>query len=56
MTDEIKLLLALNQLENVMKLMKNSEYENYLCSHLILVQVELQRQLTNLRHSTKIKR
>ena len=56
MTPETKLLLALQQIENLISLLKENEYEKYLYSHLIQVQVELKRQLTNLTHSSKIKK
>ena len=55
MTPETKLLLALQQIENLISLLKENEYEKYLYSRLIQVQVELKRQLTNLTHSSKIK-
>jgi hypothetical protein len=55
MTEEIKLILALQQIENLTSLLKGNEYQQYLYSHLIQMQVELQRQLTNLKHSSKIK-
>jgi len=56
MTPETKLLLALQQIENLTSLLKENEYEKYLYSRLIQVQVELKRQLTNLTHSSKIKK
>ena len=51
----MRLLLALHQIENLTSLLANNEYEKYLNSHLIQIQVELQRQLTNLKHSSKMK-
>jgi hypothetical protein len=53
MTQQIKLILALNQIENLTELIKDNEYERFLYSHLISIQTELQRQLTNLNSSTK---
>lgn len=53
MNTEIKLLLALYQIENLTSLLSQNEYEKYLYSHLIQIQVELQRQLTNMKHSNK---
>lgn len=55
MNDQTKLILALMQIENLTCLTKGNEYETFLYGHLISVQVELQRQLTNLTHSSKIK-
>jgi len=52
---EIKLLLALNQIENITQLISNNEYESYLISHLIPIQTEVKRQLTNLTQSSKMK-
>jgi len=55
MNEQTKLILALMQIENLISLIKGNEYEQHLYGHLISVQVELQRQLTNLTHSSKIK-
>jgi len=55
MTQQNKLILALHKIENLTSLLKGNEYERFLNSHLIYIQVELQRQLTNLTHSSKIK-
>ena len=55
MNEQTKLILALMQIENLISLIKDNEYQKFLHSHLISVQVELQRQLTNLTHSSKIK-
>ena len=55
MNEQTKLILALMQIDNLTSLIEDNEYQKYLYSHLISVQVELQRQLTNLTHSSKIK-
>jgi len=55
MNEKTKLILALMQIDNLASLTKGNEYEKFLHSHLISIQVELQRQLTNLNHSSKIK-
>lgn len=55
MSQEIKLILALQQIENLTSLLEGNEYQSYFYSRLISIQVELQRQLTNLQHSAKIK-
>lgn len=45
MTEKTKLVLALQQIENLTKLLKDNPYERFLYGHLISVQVELNRQL-----------
>lgn len=54
MNEQTKLILALMQVENLTNLIEGNEYQQFLYSHLVSVQVELQRQLTNLTHSTKM--
>jgi len=55
MNQQTKLLLGLQQIENLNALIADNEYQKYLHLHLTIIQVELQRQLTNLNHSSKIK-
>lgn len=55
MNTEIKLLLALYQIENLISLLSQNEYEQYFDSHLIPIKVELQRRLTNTNYYSKIK-
>jgi hypothetical protein len=55
MTDEMKILLALNQLDNIMELVKGNQWEIFFSRNLIPVRIELCRQLTCLQHSAKIK-
>ena len=55
MNDNTKLILALMQIENLISLLQQNPYQQYLHSHLTQIKVELNRQLTNLTHSTKIK-
>jgi hypothetical protein len=55
MTEQTKFILALMQVENISKLIENNEYEKFFVSHLIPIKIELERQLTNLNHSLKIK-
>lgn len=55
MNQTSKLLFALMQIENIIKLVKGNEYEKFFSSHLSPVIYELQRQLTNLKQSSKIK-
>lgn len=56
MTEQTKLILALQQIDNLTSLLDGNEYQSFLCSHLISMRCELQRQLTNLTHSTTIKK
>jgi hypothetical protein len=55
MKDEMKILLALDQLENVMNLVKGNQWEIFFFRNLIPVRIELRRQLTCLQNSAKIK-
>ena len=55
MNDQMKMILALQQINNITELVKDNEYERFLYGHLISVRVELERQLTNLTHHSKIK-
>ena len=48
MNDKSKLILALQQINNLTSLLHENEYEKFLYSHLISIEVELKRQLTNL--------
>jgi hypothetical protein len=50
-----KLIFALMQIDNLTKLLKDNEYESFLYSHLISIDVELKRQLTNIKYHSKIK-
>ena len=57
MTEEIKLNLALMQVNNILSLIKENQYESFMRNKLIEVQVELNRQLsllTNTNYYTKI--
>ena len=42
-----KLILALQQIDNIVELMSDNEYRNYLYGQLITIKVELERQLSN---------
>jgi hypothetical protein len=55
MNQTSKLLFALQQVEGIGKLMKGNKYEHYITTFLAPVNAELQRQLTNLKQSSKIK-
>jgi hypothetical protein len=56
MSDEkTKLVFALMQVENISELLEGNEYDHYLSTHLLPIQYELERQLTNLQNHSKIK-
>ena len=57
MTQTIKLLFILNQIEGIAKLVKDNEYENYYKSYLTPIFYETKRQLllTKTQTSTTIK-
>ena len=55
MTDETKILLALQQIDNVMELVKGNNWEIFFSRQLLPAHYELRRQLTCLQHSAKIK-
>jgi len=54
MSEQTKLILALMQIDNIISLIEDNEYQKFMYGHLVSVKVELQRQLTNLTHSSKI--
>ena len=55
MNQRTKLLFLLDQVDEIVELLKGNDYEEYFTSHLIPVHIELNRQLTNLSQSSKIK-
>ena len=55
MNQKTKLILALQQTENIYNLIQDNQYTGFFASHLLPVKYELERQLTNLSHSSKIK-
>jgi hypothetical protein len=54
MDQKIKLLLALDQIDNLTSLFEGNEYQSFLYSHLISIQTEIRRQLTNLSSSATL--
>ena len=50
MNEKERLLLALQQINNITSLLQDNKYKHYLYSNLITIEVELQRQLTNLTY------
>ena len=55
MDDITKLILAKYQVENIIELIKDNEYRQYMFMHLNPVFYELERQLKNLTIADKIK-
>lgn len=55
MTEEYKLEVSLQLVEELSNLIEGNEYEQFFNQHLIPVKVELERQLTNLQSQSKIK-
>ena len=47
MNEQTKLILALIQIDNLISLTNDNEYQKVLYSHLISIQVELKRQLSH---------
>ena len=52
--ERVRLLLALNQVDNITELTKNNEWKTYIYNHLSPVKYELERQLSNLSDSKEI--
>ena len=55
MDQKMKLTLALMQVENIRELLKDGPFYGFFTSHLLPVKFEIERQLTNIQHSSKIK-
>jgi len=47
MSEQMKLILALQQIDNITSLLQNNKYQKFLYNHLIQIDVELKRQLSN---------
>jgi len=56
MNEETKLILGLQQIDNLVSLIQGNECEEYLHRQLIKVKIHLHRQLTNLTHSSTIEK
>jgi hypothetical protein len=52
MKEQTKLILALQQIDNLTKLLKDNEYQQFLCSKLISAKIELERQLSHYGTTT----
>ena len=46
MNNQTKLILALHQIDNLTSLLEGNDWQKFLYSHLVPIQVELQRQLS----------
>lgn len=55
MTDEQKIIFALMQVDNITNLIEGLPYEKFFVSHLMPMKIEFERQLTNIKHSSKLK-
>lgn len=53
MDKHIKLVLALQQTENIFELLKDGEYAGFFSSHLLSIKFEIERQLFLLTKSNK---
>ena len=56
MDKQTKLILALYQVDNIINLIEDNEYKQYMFMHLNPVYYELKRQLTNLSIADKIEK
>jgi hypothetical protein len=55
MDEQTKLILALHQVEGITGLTKDNPYKQFIFMHLNSIKCELERQLTNLTATSKIK-
>ena len=53
MTEIDRLVSAIHQLDNIVKLTENNEYKQFIHTRLISIKYELLRQLTNLNDRNK---
>jgi len=53
MNKQTKLILALQQTENIYSLLQEGEYAAFFASHLLPVKYEIERQLTCLTNTNK---
>jgi len=51
MNEQTKLILALQQVDNLTELLAGNQYENYMFQRLITLKVELERQLSHYASS-----
>ena len=53
MNDKMKLILALQQIENVRSLLQDGQYAGFFSSHLLPIKFEIERQLNCLTGHNK---
>ena len=53
MNDKMKLILALQQIENVRSLLNDGQYAGFFASHLLPIKFEIERQLNCLTGQSK---
>ena len=56
MDEKTRLILALYQVDGITKLTEHNEYKQFIYMHLNSIKCELERQLTNLTITDKIKK
>lgn len=54
MNEQTKLLFAIQQIENISKLVEGNLYETFMVSHLIPLKIEFERQLVLVNAGKKI--
>lgn len=54
MSEETKLILAIDHIDALTQLLEGNEYQKFMYSQLLPVYYELKRQLTNCQSSAKI--
>ena len=55
MDERTKLMLAFMQVNNIVELTKDNQWKEHLYRHLSSIKYEIERKLTNLNHSDKMK-
>ena len=53
MNDRMKLILALQQVENIFELLKDGPYAGFFSSHILPIKFEIERQLSCLTGQSK---
>jgi len=54
MSDQTKLILALQQIENISNLVRKNNYEGFFTSHLLPIKFEIERQLALKNNGQKV--
>jgi hypothetical protein len=53
MDQKTKLILALQQTENIFELLRDGQYAGFFSSHLLPIKFEIERQLSNLTNTNR---